>query len=126
MISPTRSRLAAAAGASLLALAACSGSSGTAPTTSVTATDSVQVIKVGWAAGKPAVPSNRVAVRLGSKVRLEVTSDVDEVVHVHLNDAEQDVKAGGTVVFTFTADKPGIFDVEVHKADQLVVQLQVS
>jgi len=120
--------------AALLGTAGCSSTSSplsssspgaSSPATS-TASSDVQVIKVGWAGGKPVVPSARIPVKLGSKVRLEVTSDVDETVHLHFNDAEQEVAAGGTVVFTFTADKPGVYDVEVHKADQLIVQLQIS
>ena len=116
----------------LISLTGCSSSSSpgasspAASTTASTAASDTQVIKVGWAGGKPVVPSARIPVKLGSKVRLEVTSDVDEIVHLHFNDAEQDVAAGGTVVFTFTADKPGVYDVEVHKADQLIVQLQIS
>ena len=116
----------------LISLTGCSASSSpgasspAASTTASTAASDAQVIKVGWAGGKPVVPSARIPVKLGSKVRLEVTSDVDETVHLHFNDAEQEVAAGGTVVFTFTADKPGVYDVEVHKADQLIVQLQIS
>ena len=119
----------------LLGTAGCSSSSspptpstspGTGSPAASTAASDVQVIKVAWAGGKPVVPSARIPVKLGSKVRLEVTSDVDEIVHLHFNDAEQDVAAGGTVIFTFTADKPGVYDVEVHKADQLIVQLQIS
>ena len=140
MLRSTRVHAALAAVVATLAaatLCACSSSASTAspPATSPGATspgpssspaDDVQVIKVGWANGKPVVPSDRIPIKLGSKVRLEVNSDVAEIVHVHLNDAEQDVTAGGTVVFTFTADKAGVFDVEMHKADKLVVQLQVS
>ena len=140
MLRSTRVQAALAAAVSVVAfatLSACSSSGSTAstpasspgassPATSTAPADDAQVIKVGWANGKPVVPSDRIAVKLGSKVRLEVTSDVAKIVHVHLNDAEQDVAAGGTVVFTFTADKAGVFDVEMHKADKLVVQLQVS
>ena len=46
-----------------------------------------------------------------------MTSDVADEVHVHFNDDEKDVAAGGTVTFDFTADKPGVYEVELHEPD---------
>ena len=105
-----------------LVAAGCSGTSG-APTASPTG---VQVISVSYAGGVITPPEGRVPVKLGSHVELRVTSDVAETVHNHLNGAEQDVAAGATVVFDFIADKPGIYEVELHKADKLLLELAVQ
>ena len=86
----------------------------------------VQVITVSYAGGVITPPEGRVSVKVGQKVELRVTSDVAEIVHNHLNNVEHDVAAGGTVVFDFTADNPGIYEVELHKSNKLLLQLVVQ
>jgi ABC-type Fe3+-hydroxamate transport system substrate-binding protein len=86
----------------------------------------VQVISVTYSGGVITPPEGRVVVALGHKVEIRVTSDVAEIVHNHFNNVEQDVAPGGTVVFDFTADKPGIYEVELHKSNKLLLELQVQ
>ncbi len=86
----------------------------------------VQVITVTYAHGVITPPEGRVVVALGHKVEIRVTSDVAEIVHNHVNDVEKDVPAGGTVVFDFTANAPGIYEVELHRSNKLLLQLQVQ
>lgn len=86
----------------------------------------VQVISVTYANGVITPPEGRVVVPLGHRVEIRVTSDVAEIVHNHFNNQEQDVAAGGTVTFDFTADKPGVYEVELHKSDKLLLELQVQ
>jgi heme/copper-type cytochrome/quinol oxidase subunit 2 len=86
----------------------------------------VQVITVTYSGGVITPPEGRVMVALGHKVEIRVTSDVAEIVHNHFNNVEQDVAAGGTVVFDFTADKPGIYEIELHKSNKLLLELQVQ
>lgn len=71
-------------------------------------------------------PPSRVEVPLGSTVVLRVGSDVDDQVHVHGYELEQDVAAGGTTTFEFTADQSGLFEVETHETELLLLQLQVA
>jgi heme/copper-type cytochrome/quinol oxidase subunit 2 len=141
---PGRHRLPAAAVISLasaLVVAGCAaastgtGSSGTptgststgasAGTASSPASD-VQLITVTYAGGVISPPEGRVPVKLGSKVEIRVTSDVSEIVHNHFNNVEHDVAPGGTVVFDFTADRPGIYEVELHKSNKLLLELEVQ
>jgi heme/copper-type cytochrome/quinol oxidase subunit 2 len=107
----------------LAVLAGCSASSGAAGSAS---TGAVQVIKVSYASGVITPPEGRVPVKVGQKVEIQVTSDVAEIVHNHYNNDEKDVAAGGTVVFDFTAQTPGIYEVELHKSNKLLLELQVQ
>jgi heme/copper-type cytochrome/quinol oxidase subunit 2 len=125
---PGRARLALAVlpVAAALVLFGC-GSSGSPGSSGGTAAPSaVQVITVSYAGGVITPPEGRVVVKLGNKVEIRVTSDVSEIVHNHFNNVEQDVAPGGTVVFDFTASKPGIYEVELHKSDKLLLELQVQ
>jgi heme/copper-type cytochrome/quinol oxidase subunit 2 len=125
---PGRARLAVAAlpVAAALVLAGCGSSASTGSTSSAAASSAVQVITVKYAGGVITPPEGRVIVKLGNKVEIRVTSDVSEIVHNHFNNVEQDVAPGGTVVFDFTASKPGIYEVELHKSDKLLLELQVQ
>jgi hypothetical protein len=120
---PRRARLVAAAAlplASAVLVAGCGAASTVSPASGL------QVITVTYAGGVITPPESRVPVKLGGKVEIRVTSDVAEIVHNHFDNDEQDVAAGGTAVFDFTADKPGIYEVELHKADKLLLELQVQ
>lgn len=65
-------------------------------------------------------------VALGDPVRLIVTSDVDEEVHVHGYDIETDVPAGSTQTIEFEADLPGVWEVELHESGTALLSLQVQ
>lgn len=116
--------------ASVLLLTGCGSSSSTgAPSggdSSGASSGQPQLITVAYAGGVISPPESKVPVKLGSKVEVKVTSDVAEIVHNHFNNQEQDVAAGDTVTFDFTADKPGVYEVELHKSDKLLLELQVQ
>jgi plastocyanin len=70
---------------------------------------------------------SRVKVAEGDKVRLTVTSDVDNEVHVHGVDIYKDLPAGEPTTVTFTADQTGLFEIETHESPVLLLtQLQVQ
>lgn len=75
--------------------------------------------------GKVAPKPHRVKVPLGSQVVLQVTSDVDDEVHVHGFDVEKPLDAGQTTTIELTADQQGVFEVETHESELLLVQLEV-
>ncbi len=56
---------------------------------------------------------------------LQVTSDVDDEVHVHGFDVEKPLDAGQTTTIELTADQQGVFEVETHESELLLVQLEV-
>jgi heme/copper-type cytochrome/quinol oxidase subunit 2 len=67
-----------------------------------------------------------VPVALGTPVTLVVTSDVADKVHVHGYDIEKDLTPGTPVTLQFDATVTGVFEVELHEADTVLLRLQVS
>jgi hypothetical protein len=67
----------------------------------------------------------REQVNRGETVRLVVASDVAEEVHVHGYDKRVAVPANGTAELTFTADIPGVFEVELEQRHRRLFTLEV-
>ena len=76
--------------------------------------------------GQPSGETGRVKVALGTPVTLAVSSDVADTVHLHGYDKEAQIPAGETGSVSFTADIPGVFEVELHKSGLQLLQLQVN
>ena len=70
--------------------------------------------------------SRRVRVSRGEKVRIQVEADHAEEVHVHGYDLKKDVAPGEPAVIEFTADAPGVFEVELEEAALKLFELQVQ
>ena len=87
---------------------------------------SAQVIEATYAGGEITGVDSRVAVTLGSDVVLRFTSDVVEEIHVHGYDLYTDLVPGQPAEIVFTADKPGVYEVELHEAGRPLYQLRVS
>ena len=85
----------------------------------------VVVVNVSVRDGKVAPKPHRVDVKLGANVRLQVTSDEDDVLHVHGYDVEEPLEAGHTTTVELTADQPGVFEVETHETELELLQLAV-
>ncbi len=85
----------------------------------------VVVVNVSVRDGKVAPEPHRVDVKLGANVRLQVTSDEDDVLHVHGFDVEEPLEAGHTTTVELTADQPGVFEVETHETELELLQLEV-
>ena len=88
--------------------------------------DTDVVIAVDFAGGDVAVDDDRIAIDRGSVVALQITSDVAEHVHVHGYDLFIDVAAGETATVVFTADVPGVFEVEFEDSFTFITELEVS
>jgi plastocyanin len=69
---------------------------------------------------------DQVEVRRGDTVRIVVTSDVDDEVHVHGVEQTATLVAGETATVEFTVDEAGLFEVETHEGDLLLFQLLVQ
>ena len=94
--------------------------------TTTTTAAGLTVIEVTYTDGGVKGADGRVAVDTGEQVRIEVTSDVADEVHLHGYDLTADVAAGTPAVIEFIADIPGIFEVELEDAGTLLFELQVS
>ena len=96
-----------------------------APTTpSETAFEGTE-IEVAVKDGKVSPSTRRVEVSQGTAVRLLVTSDVADELHVHGYDFRQDLPAGQQATLDFTADETGLFEVETEQSHLQLVQLEV-
>lgn len=84
-------------------------------------------IRGGQVAGGPA----DIKVTRGDPVRIVVSSDAKDDIHLHGYDIEKPVEPGKPARFNFTADIEGIFEIESHVAedagrDPLVGKLTVE
>ena len=70
--------------------------------------------------------SRRARIDLGQKVRIQVQADRSEEVHVHGYDLKADVAPGRPAVLDFTADVPGVFEVELEQSELKLFELQVQ
>jgi hypothetical protein len=96
------------------------------PTTTTRAGFSGTVIEAKVTGSEVETASRRVRVDLGSKVRIRVESDHPEEVHLHGYDLSRDVAPGEPAIIDFTADAPGIFEVELEQAHLRLFELQVQ
>ena len=67
----------------------------------------------------------RQEVPLNERVRLRVTSDVEEEVHVHGYNHRFQVGPTGPAEITFIANLPGVFEVELEKSHKRLLNLEV-
>lgn len=126
--------------AASLLLTSCGGGSstpGTTPSPSLTKrltltvppspppSPTARVISVTVRSGKVETAAPIVEVPLGTRVRIEVTADVEDEVHVHSYDLKTPTKPGQTVTIEFNADIPGTFEVEIEERKLKLFELTV-
>ena len=82
-------------------------------------------INIEIAGGKTIPNAEKINVRVGQKVILNVTSDTDDEIHAHLgeNGYQLAVRAGRPATGSFTLDSPGSFEVESHHLEKTIVIL---
>ena len=62
----------------------------------------------------------------GEQVEFKVKSNTATEVHVHGYEIEKKLPAGGTVTLSFPAELEGIYEVEVHPAEEQIAELRVN
>ncbi len=102
----------------------CSGAS-PAPAPPPTVAGPEQVVQITYAGGAVQGGASRTPVQLGRKVRLVVSSDVADEVHVHGYDLKAEVPAHGVGTVEFVADQSGVFEVELESRGAQLAQLEV-
>ena len=112
--------LAVALAAAVFAVAACGGgssgdttSAGSA-TTQPAATGAIKTATIAVAGGKAVGGEQTLKVKKGDHVRITVSVDAPQEVHLHGYDIEKTVQPGTPGVWDFTATFEGIFDMESH------------
>lgn len=96
-----------------------------AATTTTTTIEALRTIEVAFEGGQVVGGTRRETVRLGEKVRVRVTSDIADEVHIHTYDLSGAVAPGQPVELTFTADIPGRHEVELEKKRKQLLTLEV-
>jgi hypothetical protein len=102
-------------------LAGCGGSS----TGGDTGSGTTDTIRVAVKDGKVTPPTHREPVAKGDMVKLVVTTDTADEVHVHGVDIEKETTPGKPVTITFVAKDAGIYEVETHESGLQLLQLEV-
>lgn len=83
-------------------------------------------IQITLSGGRVSPNGERVNLHFGDRVTLVITSDRDDILHVHGFDTEIPVKAGKKTTATLLADRTGRYEVESHEPPMVVVVLQIS
>jgi plastocyanin len=85
----------------------------------------VPEIEVQIVDGAVQTEANTVEVAPGEAIRIAVTSDVDDELHVHGVDQTAVLVAGEPTTLELVFDEPGVFEVETHDGGLLLLQLSV-
>jgi hypothetical protein len=121
----------------IASLASCSdtnsdeGASVSAETTVATADSSAKVagpIEISVTVGTDSAMDRVEEVLLGSQVNITLTNpNADDEFHLHEYDLSTgDTPKGESAVISFTADKAGLFDLESHVTDEVLVVISVK
>lgn len=113
---------------SVLAMSCTSSKTGDAAAAQYDAdlSEADRTVTVEVVGGAPVGGYQRVEIDLGSVVALRVTADTSDELHVHGYDILREVSDGHPVHFAFTAEIPGVWEVELHGSGRLLVLLEVS
>ncbi|MEV4188638.1 hypothetical protein AB0J28_45115 [Streptosporangium canum] len=82
-------------------------------------------VEIAITGRKVVPPPGRVEVARGQAVRLVVTSDVADEIHVHGFDLTRRLEPGRPVTVDVLADRTGLFEVETHDSGLVLTQLAV-
>ena len=77
-------------------------------------------------AGQPAGGVEEITVKTGDTVRLTVTSDAPQEIHLHGYDIIENAGPDSPARFRFEADIEGVFEVEVEGAHTQIAELRVE
>ena len=114
------------AAATTAATSTTTGDSTSSQATTTTAGFSGVLIEATVTGDKVETASRRVRIDRGQKVRIRVQADRAEEVHLHGYDLSADVAPGRPAVIDFTADAPGVFEVELEQAHLRLFELQIQ
>jgi hypothetical protein len=101
------------------------GTGGTAPSSTDSPPADALLLTILESGGKVTPNGQKLNVRVGQQVTLDVTSDRDDEIHAHIggDGYELKVQAGVDTTGSFTLDSAGSFEVESHKLDKVIVIL---
>jgi hypothetical protein len=95
-------------------------------TTTVPAAPEPAVARIDVRGGKPVGGVKTITLRKGDRAAIVVSSpDTTAEVHLHGYDIKRDLKAGGSVRFSFPADAEGIFEMELEESATQIAKVEV-
>jgi hypothetical protein len=94
--------------------------------TTPAATPKPSVTRIRVRGGKPVGGVKKIEVDKGDRVRLAVSSDVADEVHIHGYDLFEDVGPGTAARFNFKASIGGAFEVELENRHEQIASLRVE
>ena len=103
-----------------------SGASSAASSSPSASSDAdVRTVRIS-VAGKRVTPApGRVDLDSGARLRLVITVDHDDEVHVHGFDVERELTANQPVTIDLTGGEPGLYEVETHHPSLRLLQVLV-
>ncbi|MFF5231301.1 hypothetical protein [Dactylosporangium sp. NPDC000521] len=122
---PAPSTTTATAAAGTDAPSPTTGTSSAPPSPVATVATVDKEIVVTVAKKKVTPPTGRVEVAKGNLVRITVTSDVADELHVHGYDKSLALPAGAPASLELRVDRTGLFEVETHASHLVLFQLVV-
>ncbi|ASU82213.1 hypothetical protein CDO52_04910 [Nocardiopsis gilva YIM 90087] len=102
------------------------GSSASSDTDNDSEGDADVTAEISVSDGSVSPEPGRLEVEKGQRVRIEVTADTADTVHLHGYDIGESVGPKKPAVLTFTADQAGVFELETHDSGLLLTQVAVE
>lgn len=112
--------------AAAVGLVACSGSGGSSTGGSGTSKSGGKPLTIVVRNEEPVDGVETLEYSAGEQVEFKVMSNTATEVHVHGYEIEKEVPADGTATVSFPAELEGIYDVEVHPAEDQIAELRVN
>jgi hypothetical protein len=85
----------------------------------------VTLVQIRITGGVVDPPPDRITVERGATVRIEVTGDRADELHLHGYEVTADLEPGRTAVIELVADQAGLFELETHASHLVLLQLAV-
>lgn len=76
--------------------------------------------------GEPVGGVEEIAVQKGDTVRIDVTSDTADALHLHVYDIEKQLQPGKPTRLRFEADVEGVVELELHGSGNRIAEITVE
>jgi FtsP/CotA-like multicopper oxidase with cupredoxin domain len=84
------------------------------------------VVQVRVKGGQPVGGLEKISVKKGDQVEIDVTADAADEAHLHGYDIEKELTPGKKARFRFKADIEGVFELELHHSGAQLARLTVK
>jgi FtsP/CotA-like multicopper oxidase with cupredoxin domain len=99
---------------------------GSTPVSPTPETPKPDPIRIRVEGGEPVGGTERVRVKKGERVEIDVVADAADEAHLHGYDIEKELEPGKTARFRFKADIEGVFELELHHSGAQLARVTVK